>query len=74
MIPCRIFKCPTPEECEKAQHCVSTASKAFDYLDFMTRDAMPTLKRIMGMIDTAQPVEHVRVEIEALRQRMNRTL
>lgn len=60
--------------CETAGLCLVLAGDAYDYHDFLTRDLQPSLKHIVKMIDDGAPIEHVRIELEALRQRVARTV
>lgn len=71
---CRRAVCTRTDECKQAGACMSIVDQAYEYRDFLVRTAMPTLKHILAMIDRGEPIAHIRVEVDALRQRANRTI
>jgi len=71
---CRLTHCTQPDRCQQLGACASTVDKAHDIRQFVQGDVMPSLRRVLLMIDQGSPTPIIQAELQALLMRARRTV
>ncbi len=74
-VACRLACCDYKADCERVNYCQAAILQTEAYRRLLAVDVLPTLRRVIGDAHEEDcSLDRIATELEALRQRINRTL